>query len=142
MLSIPLAVQLQAAGLRWTPASGDCFIVLGAGMSHEIFVISDMTVDVHDLPTGRVIGFNGTTEWALDSVEQKNTVWLPRETQLRDLLGATLRSLEREADGWSVSIEVGATWQKFTTRDAEDAYATALLYLITGERNGSFGGVG
>ena len=56
-------------------------------MDDEVFVVSDMTVEVHDFPTGKVIGFNGTTEWALDSLAQGDVVWLPREDQLRELLG-------------------------------------------------------
>ena len=39
--------------------------------------------------TGDVIGFNGTTEWALDSIELDHVLWLPREDQLRELMGAT-----------------------------------------------------
>ncbi|MFC5272404.1 hypothetical protein [Brachybacterium sacelli] len=30
--------------------------------------------------------FNGTTEWALDSVEQHEAIWIPREDQLRTAL--------------------------------------------------------
>ena len=41
-----------------------------------------------------MIGFNGTTEWALDSVELQHSVWLPSETQLRELLAGTFRALE------------------------------------------------
>ena len=56
-------------------------------MDDDVFVLSDMTVEVHDLPSGRVIGFNGTTEWALDEVAQRDALWIPREDQLRELLG-------------------------------------------------------
>ena len=61
-------------------------MVVDRGMDDEVFVLSDMTVEVHQLEHGQVIGFNGTTEWALDSVEDRDAVWLPRESQLRELL--------------------------------------------------------
>ena len=46
-----------------------------------------MVVEVVDTPLGAVLAFNGTTEWALDSIEVDEAVWLPLEHQLRDLLG-------------------------------------------------------
>lgn len=51
-------------------------------MDQDVFVISDLTIDVHAFGSGTFIGFNGTTEWALDSIEQGSVLWLPRETQL------------------------------------------------------------
>src|SRR6476620_5052750 len=92
MLTIELARRLTDAGLTWEPVSGD------------VFVISEITVDVHHFSTGDVIGFNGTTEWALDSVEQDKVVWLPREDQLRDLLGDSYVSLEHLEGGYAVTV--------------------------------------
>ena len=76
-------------------------------MDDEIFVVSDMTVEVHDFPTGKVIGFNGTTEWALDSLAQGEVVWLPREDQLRELIGATSTGSRR--------CPAGLRWSQPTT---------------------------
>ena len=59
-------------------------------MDGDVFVLADMTVEVHRPRTAAastVIGFNGTTEWALDSVDQTDAVWLPAEDQLRDPAG-------------------------------------------------------
>lgn len=130
MLSLALALQLREAGLQWKPASGDRFVVTEAEMAGEVFVLSDMTIEVHRLPQGDVIGFNGTTEWALDSVDNSRALWLPRETQLRELLAGTFRSLERDADGWRVSVEVNGRQADFSDPDAEEAYGRALLHLI------------
>lgn len=104
MLPVDLARRLHAAGLRWTPAPGDRFVLPDRGMDDDVFVISDMTVEVHEFPTATVIGFNGTTEWALDSVEQHEALWLPHEHQLRDLLGGLFRSLARDGDTWTVTL--------------------------------------
>ena len=59
-------------------------------MDAEVFVVSQLTIEVRDTPTGPVFLFNGTTEWALDSVAKADAVWLPHEAQLRAALGARL----------------------------------------------------
>ena len=87
MLSVSLARALRDAGLDWTPARGDHFVMPDRGMDGEVFVLSDMTIEVNHFPGGPVIGFNGTTEWALDSVDQREALWLPGEHQLRERLG-------------------------------------------------------
>ena len=130
MISVELARQLRAAGLRWTPGAGDRFVVADRGMDADVFVLSDMTIEVHDLPEGRVIGFNGTTEWALDSVEHEQALWLPRESQLRELLAGTFRSLERTDAGWTVHTEVNGRTHVAAHPDPEHAYGLALLHLL------------
>jgi hypothetical protein len=130
MLSVELACQLRKAGLQWKPVSGDRFAITEPEMAGEIFVLSDMTVEVHHLPQGPVIGFNGTTEWALDSVEDRHAVWLPHESQLRELLAATFRRLQRTDRGWEVDIEVNSATSVFEHEDVEQAYGMALLHLI------------
>jgi hypothetical protein len=132
VISVELARQLRDGGVRWTPAAGDRFVIADRGMDEEIFVLSDMTVEVHQLPQGPVIGFNGTTEWALDSVENRDAVWLPRESQLRDLLAGSFRTLDRTEDGWRVSIAVNEASFMVTDPDAEQAYGRALLRLVRG----------
>jgi hypothetical protein len=129
VISVGLARELRAAGLRWRPANGDRFVVVDRGMDDEVFVLSDMTVELHQFPTGPVIGFNGTTEWALDSLDQEDALWLPAEHQLRDLLGPTFRRLERTADGYAVVLRDGSGGAE--TRAAgpnpAEAYGRALL---------------
>jgi hypothetical protein len=128
MLTIELARRLSDAGLRWEPVSGDRFVVPVSGMEDDVFVISEITVDVHHFTTGDVIGFNGTTEWALDSVEQDKVVWLPREDQLRELLGESFVALEPLEGGYAVSARGrhGAV-ERHADIDAERAYARALI---------------
>jgi hypothetical protein len=83
-----------------------------------------------------VLGFNGTTEWALDSVTQEDAVWLPREDQLRELLGGTFRSLARALDGsYLVVVELpGQPERSFSAEQAADAYADAVLALVSAAR--------
>jgi hypothetical protein len=134
MISLGLARRLRDGGLRWKPASGDRFFVADRGMDEDIFVLSDMTVEVHRFPGGEeVIGFNGTTEWALDSVEHDSAVWLPGEAQLRELLAGTFRRLERTESGWLVIFAVEGDERVALHSDAAEAYGLALLHLITGE---------
>ena len=131
MLTIELARQLSDSGLAWEPRSGDRFVVSVKGMEEDVFVISEITVDVHHFKTGDIIGFNGTTEWALDSVEQDKAVWLPREDQLRHLLGDAFVSLEQLEGGYAVSARGrdGAV-ERHADIDAERAYARALLVQL------------
>lgn len=109
-------------------------MVAGRGMDADVFVISEMTVEVYDFPWARVLGFNGTVEWALDSVDVRDAVWLPRESQLRELLGETFRGLDRTDMGWRVRAELHGAACIYEDADAEQAYAIAVLHLLTSRR--------
>ena len=130
MIGVQLARQLRETGLAWKPAAGDRFAIPDRDLDDECFVLSDMTIEVHALPEGRVIGFNGTTEWALDDVELDETIWLPREDQLRELLGGTFRALSRDPAGYLVLIDLLGETRRFVAGTAEEAYAAALLHLL------------
>jgi hypothetical protein len=77
VISTALARELRSAGLVWTPASGDSFQIALADFEGDVFTVSDMTIEAHRYPSGTVLGFNGTTEWALDSVALDDALWLP-----------------------------------------------------------------
>lgn len=128
MLDLTLASQLKDSGLAWTPTPGDRFVVPVHDMEDEVFILSNVIADVHDFESGAVIGFNGTTEWALDSIDQADVVWLPREDQLRELLGEAFVSLEQVPGGYAVSVTPGG---RHIDIDAERAYARAVLALRT-----------
>ncbi|OIQ88148.1 hypothetical protein GALL_299580 [mine drainage metagenome] len=133
MITAELATALQLAGLHWHPQPGDRFAIPQPGLHDQVFTISDMVVEPHEYPTGTVLGFNGTTEWALDSVDQEQAVWLPREDQLRELLGATFRRLEHTDDGYRVVVtgaEAGIE-RAHTAASAAEAYGLALLDLVS-----------
>lgn len=130
MITIDLARRLQAAGIAWHPQPGDRFALPDRGLDERVFVLSDMTIDVLELEGGPVIGFNGTVEWALDSVRFEEAVWLPHEAQLRDLLAATFRRLERGADGHVVTCDVGGRAYVGRDPDPACAYARALLAVL------------
>ena len=131
MLSIDLARRLQAAGLTWQPVRGDRFVVPDRDMDDDVFVVSDFTVEVQQVPSGMVFGFNGTTEWALDSLKAGQVLWLPREEQLRERLGSSFRRLEATQDGWAVVVAElaadGVGEARYEDADVECAYARALL---------------
>lgn len=133
VISVELAKRLRSAGVQWDPTPGDRFVLPDRGMDDEVFVLSHMTIDVHEFPTGRVIGFNGTVEWALDSVEQEETLWLPNEDQLRELLGGAFAELSRNDREYRVVLDVGGRRLEITAEDPSEAYGRALLHLATGE---------
>jgi hypothetical protein len=135
MISRELALQLRDAGLVWHPESGDRFQLdlpsnVEADVEADTFTVSEMTIETRRYPTGTILAFNGTTEWALDSVALADAVWLPREDQLRELLRATFRSLRRLPDAYEVEIELDGTPRHFEHPDPAEAYGMALLALI------------
>lgn len=130
MISLGLARQLRDAGLRWSPGEGDRFIVPDRGMDDRVFTVSEMPVDVREAAGGTIIAFNGTVEWALDSINQWEVVWLPREAQLREALGDHFRGLTlRDGSYRCEYVLEGATR---TTRHgaAAEAYGRALLEVV------------
>lgn len=138
MITIECARALQDAGLRWRPRSGDSFRIERPGFDSEVFTVSEMTIEAHEFDTGTILGFNGTTEWALDSLALEDALWLPREDQLRELLRGTFRSLQRLDDGsFRVAVRVTGVDDVFDAGTAEDAYGIAVLMLIGRSGEGS-----
>jgi hypothetical protein len=133
VLSLELAVALRDAGVVWSPAPGDCFVVPDRDLDEHVFVLSDMVIQRVEVPDGPpILAFNGTTEWALDSLEAGEAVWLPREDQLRALLGDAFVSLERlpgAAVGFAVTLADGS---RYLDVDATAATARALLANLGG----------
>jgi hypothetical protein len=133
-----LAETLREAGLTWAPANGDRFVVPDRDLDDQVFVISDMVIESLRLPRGtQVLAFNGTTEWALDSLEASEAIWLPREDQLREALGEAFISLELipgATSGYGVRLLVGDSEQRFVDVDVEAAYARAVLALLESAR--------
>ncbi|MEI2777406.1 MAG: hypothetical protein V9G19_15800 [Tetrasphaera sp.] len=129
MLTLETAGALAAAGILWEPAAGDRFAIAQDELAGEVFWISDLTIEVHHYEDQTILGFNGTTEWALDSVPLEVAIWLPREEQLRELIGDRLLGLRRAGDGWEVTIRSGEQEASFVASDAEEAYAAALLAI-------------
>ena len=107
-------------------------------LDDQVFVISDMVIETQRLPRGeQVLAFNGTTEWALDSLEAAEALWLPREDQLREELGEAFVSLEHlpgATPGHAVTTLLGDREARFVDVDVESAYARAVLALLSAQR--------
>ena len=129
MITVELARRLNAGGVLWEPQPGDRFTIDKPGVVGEVFWISHLTIDVHTFQGQPLIGFNGTTEWALDSVTLDTAVWLPREDQLRELIGDRLVRLARQDGEWLVEVASPAGHEEIRDADPECAYARALLSL-------------
>jgi hypothetical protein len=132
MISTELARALHDSGLEWHPAIGDAFRIDRVEVDADVFYLSDMTIEAHELPTGTELGFNGTTEWALDSVALDDALWLPSEAQLRALLGDSFVALEYDGAAFRVRTRLAGEPREFAATVAEDAYARALLALLDG----------
>jgi hypothetical protein len=129
VISVELARNLSEEGLLWQPTPGDRFTIDQPNVVGEVFWISHLTIDVHTFHGQPLLGFNGTTEWALDAVTLDTALWLPREDQLRTLLGDRFAGLHRDGDEWVVEVEMEGGRDRFRDRDPECAYALALLSL-------------
>ena len=130
MISRELAIAL-APYVTWTPANGDRFFIPRPEIAESEFVVSDMVVELVTQNGESRFHFNGTVEWALDSVESSGVVWLPREDQLRELLGDYFLSLDSSAGGFVVTISgPGRAYHTQPELDAADAYARAALYVL------------
>jgi len=129
MITRELAVELARRGLPWRPASGDRFHVPDRDLDDEVFVVSGMSIEVSDLPSGAEMRFNGTVEWALDSIAQEEVIWLPREDQMREALGERFLRLESVTGGYAVVLTGD---ERHVDIDAERAYARALLAVLPG----------
>ena len=136
MITRDLAVALRAAGLVWHPIEGDRFQLdlpneVELESEADVFTVSGMTIEARQTPSGTDLAFNGTTEWALDSVTLADAVWLPREDQLRELLRGTFRSLERLDDTFRVRVRISGEDLSFEHPDPAEAYGRALLELVS-----------
>ena len=115
--------HLRGLGRPWDPSPGDRFTIPGRDLD-QVFVVAEMTIEVEDLPSGRHVRFNGTTEWALDQIAADEVLWLPWEHQLRSILGPAFLSLARVDEEYVVTLADGAS---YAADDVDTAYALAVL---------------
>lgn len=132
MITVELARSLRTAGLTWAPAPGDRFVIDQPELVGQSFFLSDLTVDLHSFRGQQLLGFNGTVEWALDSVTIEEALWLPHEHQLRAALGRSFTRLESVGSAQvRVVLDVEGAAIEFVSGDASSAYGRALLHLLT-----------
>lgn len=138
MLSIETARKLRAAGLQWVPALHDFFAIPEHGLDDRLFVISDLPVNIAELQGQSVFTFEGAVEWALDYIVTTDAVWLPTEAQLRRMVesrmpeeAGILLNLTCLAEGYRITIQPAGQPLHFSATSAEEAYAAALLHLLT-----------
>ena len=136
MLRVETARKLRDGGLAWEPAHGDRFVAPDRGMDELVFVINDMATIIEVLQGASAVTFHGTPEWALDYLHLGETLWLPHESQLRELLQRVLAPTGADtfdllfADGvYTCRFEWGGEALAFRAEGAEEAYAAALIYL-------------
>lgn len=135
MIDIDHATRLKQAGLQWMPSEHDIFVLPDRQMDNQTFMISQLTALVQLINGQPAIAFHGTSEWALDSVLIGEALWMPSESQLRELIAflisphAPLR-LDRTDAGYRCQVGHGDHVSEFMADGAENAYAEALLALL------------
>lgn len=107
-------------------------------MDERIFVISDMLVTVETVQETPMILFQGASEWALDMLVTRESVWLPSEEQLRKALEAVLIQtgqpevlLSCGLSGCTCSFHYRGEVLRFEANQACEAYAAGLVFLLT-----------
>ncbi len=134
-LSIDLARALRESGLVWEPRNGDLFHIPDRGFDGQLFSVSEMAVNVRTVRGQPELAFNGTVEWALDSIRTTEVVWVPTERQLRSALGRAFIALYAdEGDTFACVARIGEIPTTFVGTSASDAYGRALLALLAPER--------
>lgn len=127
--------------LSWVPGNGDQFFIPQPEIADSVFTVSDMVVELVVRHGESRFHFNGTVEWALDSVSSEEVTWLPREDQLRSLLGSHFLSLDAAPAGFVVTVSgPGRAYHTDPESEAADAYARALLYVVTAGGRAAAGG--
>ncbi len=142
MISLDLALKLKGAGLVWIPSLHDFFAIPDRGLDDKLFVISDLLVTIEQLQGMQVVSFQGASEWSLDYLVTADTIWVPREDQLRQALEAALLSEEsseiRVISGMKGSrcmFVFRGKRQTFHGSDASEAYALALLHVLISKQH-------
>lgn len=137
LISLTLAKSLKESGLEWQPALHDFFTVPGSDLESRIFVVSDMMIDVQQLFGHQIITFNGAVEWSLDYIMIAEAVWIPRESQLREILFShsqdetnPLIALDASPDLHVCQIRYRGKTKRFEAKSSSNAYGKALQYVL------------
>jgi hypothetical protein len=151
MVTLPLARKLKSQGVSWTPHPNDFFAIPDRELDDRVFVISEMMTNIEQIRGRPVVSFHGSAEWATDYLVTSEVVWLPRESQVRNLLTNLIGTWPAPANGthettvegfWvqvspefcSCSLNIGGKVHQFKALHAADAYALAFLYLSKHDR--------
>lgn len=132
LTTVETARRLKAAGLRWQPGVHDFFTIPWSGLDKRVFVINELATELMNEADPPIISFNGAVEWSLDYVLSAESVWLPTESQLRDLLGEAFVELAPTDEGYACTIRLENEFVEFEAPTAPEAYARALLALLSG----------
>ncbi|GIV95680.1 MAG: hypothetical protein KatS3mg057_0337 [Herpetosiphonaceae bacterium] len=142
MISLETARALKEAGLNWIPANYDFFAIPDRGFDDQVFVISNMTIQLRDLAGRLAVTFEGAVEWALDHIMVAELIWLPSEAQLRgeleERLGEPSLRLISLPAGYRCEIEFQGRPLGFEATTAEETYAAALLYVLKRQPRSTF----
>lgn len=132
MLALSLAKQLKDAGLQWQPQLHDAFVIPDRGLDERPFVITEVMAYIEQLWGSPMVTFHGTAEWALDYVLQTEAVWIPSESQLRELIVQRVDNLSLVCtpDGYECRFKLEGQPYSYAASDACDAYGSALLQVL------------
>jgi hypothetical protein len=101
-------------------------------MDERLFVITEVMAYIEQLWGSPMVTFHGTAEWALDYILQTEAVWIPSESQLREMIAKRVGDLALVQT--DKGYECRFTWKghsyNYGAEDACDAYGSALLQVL------------
>jgi hypothetical protein len=109
-------------------------------MDEQTFWVTDMAVIKETMQGMPAMTFHGTPEWALDYMWTGDLIWIPSESQIRELLRQALAK-----DGTVIfdllyidnMYTCRFAWREhslaFKASDAAEAYGAALLHVLNGD---------
>lgn len=113
----------------------DFFAIPDRDLDGKVFVLNDLSTDIHEFADRAAITFNGAVEWSLDWILSEEVVWLPTESQLRDGIGDAFRALVATDSRFECHVAVGDRVEVLAAATAADAYGRALLTLLEAARS-------
>ncbi len=115
----------------WRPGLHDFFTIPWGGLDERVFVINELATELMTEVDPPIISFNGAVEWSLDYVLSAESVWLPTEAQMRELLGDAFIELASTDGGFVCSIRRDGEVLDLEAAFAPEAYARALLEVLS-----------
>ena len=101
-----------------------------------------MMIDIQQLFGRQIITFNGAVELSLDYIMITEAVWMPRESQLREILVTLLQGVTNpllklcaRPDSTICQINYQGRAQSFEAQNDSDAYGKALRYVLSRHNN-------
>lgn len=135
MIICEFVVVLRDVGFVWNFVEGDCFQFdlfdeVEFEVEVEVFMVSEMMIEVWQMLSGMDLVFNGMIEWVFDVVMFVDVVWLFWEDQLCEFFCGIFCVLVCLDDIFCVDVEIFGVLVFFEYLDFLEVYGCVFLEFI------------